>query len=78
MSTTPTQQPIWVALALSNITKRKHAIWLIISSIVFTIGFAVWWLAFGGDWDWFAWTVPLPIWYWVAMLWMDKNAAWES
>ena len=75
---TTIKQPIWVELALSSISKRQHAVWLIMFSIVCTIGLAIWWLAFDGDWTWFAWTAPLPVWYALSARWMDKNSAWEA
>jgi hypothetical protein len=78
MSNDTVQPPLWVALAFSNITKRKSAIWLILASIAFTIGLGIWWLFFNGDWSWCAWTAPLPVWYALAMRWMDANSAWEA
>lgn len=78
MSDNSSQPPLWVMLAFSNITKRQSAMWLISITAIATLGLGVWWLFFQGDWTWFAWTVPLPIWYGLAMRWMDNNSAWEN
>lgn len=76
MSNSTVKQPLWVELAFSSISKRQHAIWLTLASVLFTIGFAVWWLLFDGDWSWAAWTSPMPVWYGLAIRWMDSNNAW--
>jgi len=78
MTDNTTKLPLWVELAFSSIQKREHAVWLIIGSIVCTIGLAIWWLGFEGDWTWTAWTVPVPIWYVLALRWMDKNSVWKA
>ena len=81
------KMPIWVLLAFSAIQKRKHALWLISASLLFTL-YCIPWGSFVADqpvvgqlfliedWSWFAMMVPISIWYLACLRWMDKNAAW--
>ena len=79
---------LWVSLAMASVPTRKIAIWLIISCVVFAI-YCVPWVNFSAnplikklflldDWWWFASMIPLTLWYWVSMKWVDKNNGWES
>ena len=78
--------PIWVTLAYANIHTRKVALWVIISCVVFTL-YCVPWVQFSknewvhklfliDDWSWLAMMLPMTIWYWVGLKWVDKNQGW--
>lgn len=81
--------PLWVFLAFSSINTRKGALILIWSCIVFSI-YCIPWVKFFADqewvskifliddWSWIAMMVPMIIWYWLSLRWIDKNAVWES
>ena len=30
------------------------------------------------DWSWVAMMIPMTIWFWLSLKWVDKNAGWES
>lgn len=79
--------PIWVFLAFSSINTRKAALWLIGSCLAFTLYCVPWVVLFAGnelvaslflidDWSWVAMMVPISIWYWLSLRWMDRHAAW--
>lgn len=81
--------PLWVFLAFSSIETRKGAIWLIWSSLIFSLYCIPWPLYFENeswikqvflidDWEWFAMMLPMTIWYWLSMKWVDKNRGWDS
>ncbi len=81
--------PLWVFLAFSSLNTRKAALILIWSSAVFTLYCIPWSLFFAeqgwvskvfiiDDWSWLAMMVPVVIWYWLSLKWIDKNAAWEK
>ena len=81
--------PLWVFLAFSSIETRKGAIRLIWASVVFTLYCLPWPLFFSTqdllinkvlieDWSWFAMMVPIVMWYWLSLRWVDKNTRWES
>lgn len=81
--------PIWVFLAFSSINTRKGALILIWSSLLFTlycIPFTTFvsnkgWLAklfLIDDWSWFAMMLPMTVWYWISLRWIDKHDAWEN
>ncbi|QWF69976.1 hypothetical protein KEF85_11500 [Methylomonas paludis] len=81
--------PLWVYLALSSIETRKGAKLLILSNIVFS-AYCVPWVSFFNDiewvaklflledWEWFAMTSPMTIWYWLSLKWVDKNRGWQA
>lgn len=80
--------PLWVFLAFSSINTRKMAMILIWSSILFTL-YSFPWSAFTGntvvakifiidDWSWPAIMIPICLWYWLSLRWIDKHAAWPS
>ena len=85
--TAPKKMPIWVLLAFSSIQKRKSAIMLIWASIIFTIYCLPWanyinneivvTLFLVDDWSWVAMMIPVCIWYFLCLRWMDQNKAWE-
>lgn len=81
--------PMWVFLALSNIETRRGALALIWSSLIFTLYCIPWvqyfketpWvdmLFLIDDWEWFAMMLPMTIWYWLSMKWVDKKRGWSS
>lgn len=80
--------PMWVKLAYANVHRRKMAMILVICSAVFAL-YCVPWVQFSkspivaklfliNDWSWVAMMIPMTIWYWVSLKWVDKNAGWES
>jgi len=84
---TPKKMPILVLLAFSSIHKRNHAIILIWASIIFTL-YCLPWATFINneliselflidDWSWIAMMIPICVWYFLSLRWMDKNNAWE-
>ena len=78
--------PFWVSLAYANIHTRKMALWLIITCILFTLYCVPWgqfsknqWVVKSfliNDWSWFAIMLPMTIWYWISLKWVDKNQGW--
>lgn len=81
--------PLWVLLAFSSITKRKHALWLIWACLVFSVYCIPWALMQGSpvwlgkfflikDWSWLAMMVPIVLWYCLCLRWMDNNAGWDN
>lgn len=80
--------PLWVELAYANIHTRKTAMWLIIACALFTL-YCVPWVKFTNspivatlfqieDWEWLAMMLPMTIWYWVSLKWVDKHQGWET
>jgi len=78
--------PIWVFLAFSSINSRKGALWLIGLSVAFSIYCVPWNQLFvNADWvsriflihDWFAMMVPMTLWYWISLKWIDNNQGWK-
>ena len=83
------KMPIWVFLAFSSINTRKGALILIASRLIFTLYCIPLPLFFENseliktlflidDWSWVAMMIPITLWYWISLKWMDNNAAWES
>lgn len=81
--------PLWVFLAFSSINTRKGALILIWSSIVFTLYCFPWSMFFAepawvrqvfliDDWSWLAMMLPIIVWYYLSLRWIDKNDVWES
>lgn len=81
--------PIWVTLAFSSIRTRKSALILIGACMLFTVYCVPWsqytrgepWLSrlfLIDDWSWFAMMVPIVVWYWISLRWMDRNNAWAD
>lgn len=80
--------PLWVFLALSSIETRKGALLLILMNIVFS-AYCIPWVEFYSDnewvsrlflitdWEWFAWTAPMTVWYWLSIKWVDNNRGWQ-
>ncbi len=80
--------PLWVFLAFSSINTRKGALILIWSCVVFTLYCVPWSLLIVDqewikqvflidDWSWLAMMVPMVLWYYLSLRWIDKNNAWE-
>lgn len=83
------QTPLWVFLAFSSIKTRTGALWIIWVCAIFTIYCLPWGNYFDtdnslleklliDDWSWFATMVPVTLWYWASLVWMDKNAGWKG
>lgn len=83
------EMPMWVFLAYSSIETRKAALWLIIACAVFTLYSIPWPKFFAGsgwvskiflidDWSWVAMMVPITIWYWLSLKWIDNHHAWAD
>ena len=81
--------PMWVFLAFSSIETRKGALILFWSSLIFTLYCIPWSLYFINaanvskiflidDWSWVAMMIPMTIWYWVCIKWVDKNSEWAD
>lgn len=81
--------PLWVFLAFSSINTRKGALILIWSCVIFTVYSFPWSLYITDqewvkqvflidDWSWLAMMVPMVIWYYFSLRWIDKNKAWEA
>ncbi len=67
--------PLWVFLALMNIETRKGALILFWASFAFTL-FTIplsWYL---NDWWWLGMMIPITLWYWLSLQWVDKHSAW--
>ncbi len=80
--------PLWVFLAFSSIETRKMAMILIWSCIIFTL-YCIPWVMFSDnpwvktlflidDWSWVAMMVPICLWYWISLRWIDKHSAWPT
>ena len=80
--------PLWVSLVYANVHTRKMALIMVIFCVVFTF-YCVPWVQFSKnsvvtklfliqDWSWFVMMIPMTIWYWISLKWVDKNAGWES
>ena len=81
--------PIWVYLAFSSIETRKMALWLIWACALFTVYCIPWHLYFTShawvakvflidNWSWFAGMVPMTLWYWASLRWIDKHVGWSD
>ncbi|MGY6277222.1 hypothetical protein [Methylomonas sp. MgM2] len=81
--------PLWVFFALSSIETRKGALLLIWSSLLFSLYCIPWSMFFLDtpwigklflidDWDWFAMMLPMTLWYWLSMKWVDRNRGWNG
>ena len=81
--------PIWVFLAYSSIETRKAALWLIFACVIFTVYCIPWPIYFGTlpwvakiflihNWSWFAMMVPMTIWYWLSLKWIDNHFRWAN
>ena len=81
--------PLWVFLAFSSINTRKGALILIWCSVVFSLYCVPWSLFVTGqewikqiflidDWSWLTMMVPMLLWYYLSLRWIDKNKAWEG
>jgi len=83
------KMPLWVFLAFASISTRKSALILIWSCIAFTIYCIPWALIFKNqewvikiflidDWSWVAMMIPIIIWYFASLKWIDNNAIWVN
>lgn len=80
--------PFIVLLAFSNLHKRKHAIYLIWASILFTAycfpytnytkSDLISNIFLIDEWSWIVAMIPVCIWYLLSLRWMDKNNAWDG
>ena len=80
--------PLWVSLVYANVHTRKMAIIMVVFCVAFTV-YCVPWAHYSkntvvanlfliDDWSWVAMMIPMTIWYWLSLKWVDKNAGWES
>jgi len=85
------QTPLWVFLAFSAIETRKGALLLIWACALFTIYCLPWNIITDGalgefgkliflidDWSWIAMMLPMTLWYFISLKWMDKHDGWLS
>ena len=81
--------PLWVFLAFSSINTRKGALTLIWGCAVFSLYCIPWSQFFADqewvgniflidDWSWLTMMVPMILWYWLSLKWIDKNTAWKD
>ena len=81
--------PIWVFLAFSGIETRKTAMWLVWSCVISSAYCIPWPFYFGNldwvakiflidDWAWFAVMVPITLWYWLSLKWIDSHCGWAD
>lgn len=79
--------PLWVLLAFSSIQARRSALILIWASIAFSLYCVPWTILFASpawlakiflidDWSWLAMMLPINLWYYLGLRWMDRNAGW--
>ena len=80
--------PLWVTLVYASVHTRRMALMLVLSCVLLTV-YCIPWVQFSkntwvaklfllGDWSWFSMMIPMVIWYWVALKWVDKHAGWEA
>jgi hypothetical protein len=81
--------PLWVYFAFASIETRKAAVWLVGSCVVFT-AYCIPWANFYDnqewvkviflldDWSWFGSMVPLTLWYYLSLRWLDQHARWDE
>ena len=83
------EMPLWVFLAFSSIDTRKGALTLIWAAVAFTLYCVPWSLLLPAqsslaklflieDWSWLTMMVPMLVWYWMSLKWVDKHSAWVS
>lgn len=81
--------PLWVYLAFSGISTRKGALLLISACALFSVYCIPWTLLLPDrdwvgqlflidDWSWFAMMVPITLWYWLCLRWVDNNSGWAN
>lgn len=80
--------PTWVYFVVASIETRRTALMLVYVSAFFTFYCIPWAALFPGsdvvakvflieDWSWFVTMVPITLWYWLAVKWVDKNVRWK-
>ena len=67
--------PLWVFLALMNIENRKGALILFRCSLAFML-FCIPLSYYLDDWWWLGMMVPITLWYWLSLQWVDKHSTW--
>lgn len=82
------EMPFWVFWAFSSIETRKMAKILIWSSVLFTLysipftqytnNTLIKTLFLIHDWSWAAIMVPICLWYWLSLRWLDQHCAWSG
>lgn len=81
--------PLWVYLAFSSISTRKGALLLTVTCLLFTVYCLPWSLFFAqhewistlfliDDWSWFVMMLPITVWYWISLKWVDNNSSWDN
>ena len=68
--------PWWVWFGLLNIETRKGALILLSASLTFTV-ICIPLSYYLDDWSWLAMMVPISLWYWLCIRWVDQHASWE-
>lgn len=78
--------PLWVFLAFSSVESRKLAVGLVWSCLLFMLYCIPWSLYYPHpavkmiflleDWEWFLWMIPLTLWYYLSLKWLDKHGKW--
>jgi hypothetical protein len=83
------EKPLWVSLTLSSVHSRTGALTLVFGNVLFTI-YCIPWCIFIGpeywikklflleDWNWFAMMIPITLWYWLSLKWIDNNIGWSD
>ena len=80
--------PLWVYLAFSSIETRRAALWLIGASVLFSLYCIPWGTLYPDstwvgklfrieDWSWFAMMIPMTLWYWLCLRWVDRRNRWK-
>jgi hypothetical protein len=81
--------PIWIYLPFAGIETRRGALWMIWCNILCCL-YCIPWSQYIADvpwisrlfliegWLWFAVMVAITLWSWVALKWIDRNAAWSE
>lgn len=81
--------PLWVHLAFSAIKTRRAALLLVWFCALFTVYCLPWASLYSDsswintlflieDWSWFAMMVPITLWYWASLRWVDNNLGWDD
>ena len=68
--------PLWVFLGLMNIETRKGALILFRCSLAFAL-FCIPLSYYLNDWWWLGMMVPITLWYWLSIQWVDNHSAWN-
>ncbi len=80
------QAPWWVKIVYAQVSRRQTACWLTLICAVFTLYCLPWsryshaplvaQLFIFDDWEWFLSMLPMTLWYWLALRWVDHHTGW--